>query len=171
MFVVNGFLHRLKIGGILSMKNKYSVSRKLLNKFRSNFTILVVELVIDFGGRILLIKRKEEPLKGQWFIPGRRIYKEEDTEKAAIRVAKEETGLDCKIIRQLPSSREIYHAQGTEDGVYDTYGVVFLMKPINKRQKVCIDNTSSDYMFTEKIESGFNPHLKKILKNSGIFKL
>ncbi len=150
------------------MKNKYNVSRKLLNKFRSNFTILVVELVIDFGGKILLIKRKEEPLKGQWFIPGRRICKAEDIEKAAVRITKEETGLDCKIVRQLPSSREIYHAKWTEDGLYDTYGIVFLMKPINKRQKVCIDNTSSGYMFTEKIKSNFDPYLKKILKNSGV---
>ena len=152
------------------MKNKYRVSKKSMSIFRSKFTILVVELVIDFGNKVLLIKRKEEPLKGQWFVPGRRIHKTEDIKKAAIRVAKEEAGLDCRIISDLQPSREIFYAKGPKDGIFDTYGVVFLMKPKNKKQKIRLDRTSSEYMLAEKIESNFHPYLKRILKSSKIFR-
>lgn len=51
--------------------------------------------------KIVLIERKNEP--HGWALPGGYVDYGETLEKAAIREAKEETGLDVKLVRQLHS--------------------------------------------------------------------
>lgn len=59
-------------------------------------------VVID-GGRVLLIRRGKEPLKGEWSIPGGMLELGEELVDAVRRELKEETGievepLDCIIV-------------------------------------------------------------------------
>lgn len=57
--------------------------------------ILCVDVVLrDSDGMYLLVKRTNEPLKGQWWVPGGRVYKGESLEQAAIRKAREELSLE-----------------------------------------------------------------------------
>ncbi len=56
--------------------------------------ILGVGAVIIQDGKILLEKRKGEPGKGKWSIPGGLVELGETLENAVIREVKEETGLD-----------------------------------------------------------------------------
>ncbi|MEW6601109.1 MAG: NUDIX hydrolase [Nitrospirota bacterium] len=60
---------------------------------------LTVDAIIETGGGIVLIKRKNPP--PGWAIPGGFVDYGETLEAAVIREAKEETGLDIKIIRQF----------------------------------------------------------------------
>jgi len=60
-----------------------------------------VDIIIRYKGGILLIKRKHEPFKGKWAIPGGHLDEGESLEQAAVREAKEETGLDVKFLEQL----------------------------------------------------------------------
>lgn len=50
---------------------------------------------------VLFIKRKYEPFKGQWAIPGGFIKEEETLEEAVKRELAEETGLEIKYLEQL----------------------------------------------------------------------
>lgn len=59
---------------------------------------LTVDLLVRDGGRTLLVKRKHEPCKGDWALPGGFVEDEETVEAAALREAKEETGLDVKLL-------------------------------------------------------------------------
>lgn len=54
-----------------------------------------VDIIIEFMGGIVLIKRKNPP--HGWAIPGGFIDLGESAESAAIREAKEETGLDVRL--------------------------------------------------------------------------
>lgn len=58
-------------------------------------------VVVDADGRVLLVKRGEEPEKGRWSVPGGRVDPGETLAQAAVREAFEETGLQVQIIREL----------------------------------------------------------------------
>ncbi|MDD1779115.1 MAG: NUDIX hydrolase [Candidatus Helarchaeota archaeon] len=54
-------------------------------------------VIFDGKGKVVLIKRKNPPFKGQPALPGGFIEPKESPEEAVVREAKEETGLDVKI--------------------------------------------------------------------------
>jgi ADP-ribose pyrophosphatase YjhB (NUDIX family) len=58
-----------------------------------------VDLIIEYNDRIILIKRKNPP--PGWALPGGFIDYGESIESAAIREAKEETGLEVELVRQF----------------------------------------------------------------------
>lgn len=55
-----------------------------------------VGAIIIARGKILLEKRKNEPGRGQWSIPGGLVELGESVEQTAIREVKEETGLEVE---------------------------------------------------------------------------
>jgi 8-oxo-dGTP diphosphatase len=58
-----------------------------------------VDIIIDIDGRIVLIKRKNPPYG--WALPGGFVDYGESFETAALREAKEETGLDVTELAQM----------------------------------------------------------------------
>lgn len=58
-----------------------------------------VDIIIEFGGGIVLVKRKNPPYG--WAIPGGFLDYGESLEQAAVREAKEETNLDITNLRQF----------------------------------------------------------------------
>ena len=54
----------------------------------------VAAIIKNDEGKILLTRRNVEPFKGQWCLPGGHIDQNENVKDAAVREAKEETGLD-----------------------------------------------------------------------------
>ncbi|KPU62599.1 NUDIX hydrolase [Thermococcus sp. EP1] len=62
---------------------------------------LTVDLVILYKDGIVLIQRRNEPYKDHWALPGGFVEYGERVEDAAIREAKEETGLDVELIKLI----------------------------------------------------------------------
>jgi ADP-ribose pyrophosphatase YjhB (NUDIX family) len=58
--------------------------------------VVGIGAVIVHEGKIVLIKRGNEPSKGKWTIPGGLVELGESLEQAVIRETKEETGLDVE---------------------------------------------------------------------------
>ena len=74
-------------------------------------------VVLD-GDRVLLVKRGNEPLKGEWSLPGGAVEIGETLETALVREIREETGLDVDVgpmvdvldrLRYDPDGRVKYH--------------------------------------------------------------
>jgi len=58
---------------------------------------LTVDGIVLKDGKILLIKRKNQPFEGKWALPGGFVEYGEKTEDATVREVLEETGLKTKI--------------------------------------------------------------------------
>ena len=59
--------------------------------------ILGVGAVVLMDGRVVLVKRAHEPLKGEWSLPGGVVELGETLEQAIVREVAEETGLDVQV--------------------------------------------------------------------------
>lgn len=82
---------------------------------------ITVDAVILLNGEIVLIRRKNEPYKGMYALPGGFVEIGETTEQAVEREAKEETGLSVKIIEMLG-----VYSDPSRDPRGHTVSVVFL---------------------------------------------
>lgn len=66
----------------------------MVKRLYPNQPVVGVGAIIVYDGKILLEKRKGEPGKGKWSVPGGIVELGETVEEAVIREVKEETGLD-----------------------------------------------------------------------------
>jgi len=64
--------------------------------------------IVLHHGRVLLVRRGREPLKGHWSIPGGLIDVGETLREAVIREVKEETGLDVEPVELIELLDRIY---------------------------------------------------------------
>jgi 8-oxo-dGTP diphosphatase len=62
---------------------------------------LTVDAVIIYNNGIVLIRRKNEPFKGHYALPGGFVEYGERVEEALVREAKEETGLDVRPVKLI----------------------------------------------------------------------
>ena len=69
-------------------------------------------VVVDGAGRVLLVKRRFEPLAGQWSLPGGAVDVGETLEACVIREMREETGLDVEVGRVIEVFDRIMHDDG-----------------------------------------------------------
>jgi 8-oxo-dGTP diphosphatase len=72
--------------GSKEMKREYPVA-----------PVVAVGVIIQDGGRIVLVRRDKEPSKGLWTFPGGAVELGESLRDAAMREAREETGLRVEI--------------------------------------------------------------------------
>ena len=87
----------------------------------SKFPKLTVDAIIKKNNSVVLIKRKNEPYKNFWALPGGFVEYNETVEHAVIREAREETGLDVKILKLTG----VYSKAGRDPRGH-TVSVVFL---------------------------------------------
>lgn len=78
-----------------------------------------VDLIIAMAGGIVLVRRARPPLG--WALPGGFVDYGETLEQAAVREAKEETGLDVTLLRQFHT-----YSDPSRDARQHTISTVFL---------------------------------------------
>ncbi|MEM3731765.1 MAG: NUDIX hydrolase [Candidatus Bathyarchaeia archaeon] len=66
----------------------------MVKRFYPSQPVVGVGAIIVCDGKILLEKRKGEPGRGKWSVPGGLVELGEKAESAVVREVKEETGLD-----------------------------------------------------------------------------
>lgn len=71
-----------------------------------------VGAVIVHQGRVLLVQRGREPMKGRWTIPGGLIEVGEALSEAVVRETREETGLDIEPLELVELLDRIHREDG-----------------------------------------------------------
>lgn len=82
---------------------------------------LTVDAIIEIEGGIILVKRKNPP--PGWAIPGGFVDYGETLEEAVIREAKEETGLEIKLVRQFHT-----YSDPKRDPRHHTVSTIFIAR-------------------------------------------
>jgi 8-oxo-dGTP diphosphatase len=127
--------------------------------------VIAVDAMIGRDDKILLIKRKNEPFKGQWALPGGFVEYGESAEEAVIREVKEEANLDISIkallgVYSKPERDPRGHvisicytasAEGKEEGGTDASNAAFFSPDEIKELKLAFDHKDiiADYMVSK----------------------
>ena len=123
------------------MRLPFEEYRKVL----SSVPIVCVDcVVLNDRGEVLLVKRKNEPLKDEFWVPGGRVHKGERLTNAVHRKMREELGVDVEIIENLGFFEEFFEktAENADGGVH-SISFVYLVKP--KSQDFSLDDQSAEW--------------------------
>jgi len=144
----------------------------LRRKYPDSPVVAVAALIINEKGEILLIKRKAEPGKGLWSIPGGVVELGENLHDALVREVKEETGLDIKPLSFL----DVYEVLDYDDNGRLKYHYVIIDYLAMLKRGVLKPSTDAldarwvplkevySYKLTESFRSLLEKHKEKIIE-------
>ena len=134
----------------------------LYKQIHAVIPILCVDAVILCEGKILLFKRINEPVKGQYWFPGGRVLKGETFKEAVMRKVRQEAGIEVKIVKQLGTEETMFNT-GPFGGNTHTVNIVYLAVPKGK-SKPKLDDQHDDFQWFSEIKREFHPYVKKYIK-------
>ena len=125
----------------VSNKSTY-IPGRVYQKIVRLIPIACVDLVVEnHRGEVLLLRRKNEPAKNEWWFPGGRIHFMETRKEAALRKLKEECGLQGKIAQEVGTFDIIIKSNAHAP----SHAVTTVFQILVKRDKVKVDRQSFDY--------------------------
>lgn len=133
--------------------------------------ISAVDAIVYHQGKVLLALRKQEPCKGQWWIPGGRQYKGETGEEAVVRKMKEEIGLDVEVKKQVGVYDVLFDTASFQNVKMGIHYVarVFLVTPKENSNKIILDSTQTSFKWVSEIDEDLHDFVKTALSQSGVF--
>ena len=130
--------------------------------------------IVDFG-KVVLVKRGAEPALGKWSFPGGAVELGEVVQDAAVREAKDECGLDIKLVDGKPiDAYDILIQDETGRLRYHYVLLLFLARPEDGNLKPISDVTDAkwvplneveNYDLTESVRSFIRKHRNELEKH------
>jgi colanic acid biosynthesis protein WcaH len=131
--------------------------------------IVSVDLIIKHEGGVLLGLRENEPAKGEWFVPGGTVFKNERLTEAVHRVAEMEVGCDVEIQEQLGVFEHFYDTSDV-DGVDSKHYVAnaFVVEPTQEQHVEISDSQHSQLQVFEPPSDDLHPYVQRYLNQISI---
>ena len=142
------------------------IEDKLYQEIQKVLPIICVDVLIVREGKCLLLFRDNEPAKGMYWFPGGRIYKNEIIEQAAIRKAKEETGLDCLFEKIISTEQSIFIKNENMATDIHTINICCLMN-ITTNLEIKLDHLHTGYKWVDTMDSSYHNAVLNPLKILG----
>ncbi len=108
--------------------------------------ISCVDLLIVHSGKVLLLKRDNDPARGQYWFPGGRVRKLETIEAAAIRIAKSETDLACRYESVLCVTETVFQKANSMRTAVHTVNICCKIIP-DRIDRLRVDALHSEYLW------------------------
>lgn len=138
------------------------IQEDLYKEIIKNVPILCIDLIIIYQDQYLLVKRKENPLKGEWWVPGGRVQIGETVYAAAKRKLIEELGLKLSFSFELVGMYEdIFNESSFGTHAYQTMSIVFQVI-LKESPSITIDVTSSDWGYKNQLPERFLDKLRRL---------
>ena len=135
------------------------IEENLYKRILDKMPIPTVDSIVVHGGKFLLLRRNNPPVKGMWWLPGGRVRRGETLEQAVKREVLEETGLECKILRQVGVINQIFPE-------VHTVSVYFLVE--SNSPDVKLNAEHSAYEWFSKLQENSHSYLKTMIREAGI---
>ena len=136
---------------------KPKVAAGAYRRILGSMPLLCVDAVIrNSAGKVLLVKRKNEPLKNHWWVPGGRVLKGESIERAFRRKMREELGVRLGKVRCIGyyEAVDMRHAGLREHGGrLHSFSMVF--EALLDATNIVLDSQSTDWGYFEKLPTRF----------------
>ncbi|GAC1468200.1 MAG: NUDIX domain-containing protein [Isosphaeraceae bacterium] len=134
-----------------------------------NVPIACVDIAIVASGGVLLVRRKDRPAAGEWWLPGGRVYKGEKMCAAARRKGVEEVGLECHVGPIIHTAETIF-PDGPHGIPVHSINSCFLLYPINRDSEVEVrlDGHHSSYQWARKLPGGLHQYVERCLRGTGL---
>lgn len=136
--------------------------------------ICCVDLVVHVGSEFLLFKRKSWPVKGRLWLPGGRIRKGGEPDTEALRIAKNETGMDMKIEKIIGVYSTIFKKGHfvVGDFVEDEHVITlcYLVTPRTGRLDVKLNKQHVSFKKFDKVHKNWHPYIVNVIEDSGLYR-
>ena len=148
---------RIDLKKASSSKKCAYIPKATYDKIVSCMPIVSVEALIVIDDALLFLKRKNQPAKGEWWLPGGRIMKGESLEEALSREVEEETGLE------IVSSKFINVYSRVFPERHDI-AIVYLCRC--KEGKIRLNDEHSEFCLFRKYPAGLSGYLVETVRDS-----
>jgi len=159
----------------------HNIPTTLYSEIHEIMPIICVDCVISVDNKILLVKRKCEPMSGAWWFPGGRLTKNERLNTAMSRIVKSETGLDLSRPVMLGHDETKFEADpfGHGAGTHTVNFVYASRVSEMAMMRMALDSNHiecSTFSFEEIYQSDMHSYIKKftalsegVFNNSAVF--
>lgn len=138
-------------------ENADYIADGLFDEIVKRLPIASVDAVVVVDGALLLLKRKNSPAKGEWWLPGGRIHRGESFEETVRREVKEETGLEVRSQRLIGVYSRVFPER-------HDITIAFICEC--KKGKVALNDEHCEYAFFKSTPLDLHPYLLETLRDS-----
>ena len=139
----------------------------LYEQILASMPIACVDVAILHDGKVLLVKRLDEPAKGQFWLPGGRVLKGEMLKDAAIRKTRDEVGIVCTAGPIVHTAETIFD-DGPGGTKVHSINACFLMYPQSNDFAVATDDHHSDFIWVDSADPSLHDYVRRCLVASGL---
>ena len=143
------------------------IPQDLYNHILENIPIACVDIAIVFNGNVLLVKRKDTPAQGQWWLPGGRVHKGEKMKMTARRKALEEVGIECHIGPIIHTAETIF-PDGPCGIPVHSINSCFLLYPCEGFVVPQLDSHHAEWRWISSIPEDLDPYVASCLLGAGL---
>lgn len=129
--------------------------------------IACVDIAIVHRGAVLLVKRKDAPARGAWWVPGGRVWKGETMRETALRKAREEVGLECHVGPIIHTAETIF-PDGPGGIAVHSINTCFFLYPEARDARPRLDAHHAGTKWVRTIPPGLHPYVVRCLEGAGL---